>query len=295
MYYDLKMFEFKDNDLFNVLDILETQLTALASHEIFECMVQTNEVKTWVEIAQIFKCKLLMPQTLENGKVILRFQKLDAHDSFHKSVDVEEKYGKDSHFATIHKNQHPSFLYYFQQALKNININKRIKILNLGINSGDEFEVIKHCATNFKAHELVGIDYCQSAIDTAQEKFQNDSNVQLFCHDINELQTLDLGEFDLIISIGTLQSSNLEFKPLFMNIVQNFLKKDGAFILGFPNCRWIENEMIYGAKVPNYNFSEMGTLFNDAIFCKKYLQQKKFRVMLTGKDYIFLSATSFNK
>ncbi len=295
MYYYLKMFEFKNNDLFSVLNILETQLNVLASHEIFECIIQTDEVKKWVEIAQIFKCKLLMPQSLEDGKVILRFQKLDSNNSFHKNNDIEEKYGQNSHFANINKNQHPSFLYYFQQALKNTNIDKRLKILNLGINSGDEFEVIKHAVKDFKAHELVGIDYCQSAIDTAQEKFQNDANVKLYCHDINALESLELGEFDLIISIGTLQSASLEFKPLFMNIVQNFLKKDGAMILGFPNCRWMEDEMIYGAKVPNYNFSELGTLFNDVIFCKKYLQQKKFRVMLTGKDYIFLSATSFNK
>lgn len=295
MYYYLKMFEFKDNDLFTVLNILETQLVALASHEKFECIIHTDEVKKWVEIAQIFKCKLLVPQSLEDGKVILRFQKLDANDSFHNSVEVEEKYGKDSHFSNINKNQHPSFLYYFQQALKNIGIDKRVKILNLGINSGDEFEVIKHAVKDFKKYELVGIDYCQSAIDSAQETFKNDANVKLYCHDINELESLDLGEFDLIISIGTLQSASLEFKPLFMNIVQNFLKKDGAMILGFPNCRWMENEMIYGAKVPNYNFSELGTLFNDVIFCKKYMQQKKFRVMLTGKDYIFLSATSIKK
>ncbi|MGE4473070.1 MAG: methyltransferase, partial [Sulfuricurvum sp.] len=29
----------------------------------------------------------------------------------------------------------------------------------------------------------------------------------------------------------------------------------------------------------------------DIYYCKKYLQQKKFRVTLTGKDYLFLTAT----
>ncbi|MEA3289058.1 MAG: methyltransferase, partial [Campylobacterota bacterium] len=46
---------------------------------------------------------------------------------------------------------------------------------------------------------------------------------------------------------------------------------------------------------PNYNFSEMSILYKDVQFCKKYLQQKKFRVTITGKDYIFLTATSIRK
>jgi hypothetical protein len=80
-----------------------------------------------------------------------------------------------------------------------------------------------------------------------------------------------------------------------MDIIQNYLEKDGALIMGFPNCRWYDGQMIYGASAPNYNFSEMSILYNDVIFCKKYLQQKKFRVTLTGKEYIFLTATSIRK
>ncbi|MEA2019584.1 MAG: methyltransferase, partial [Campylobacterota bacterium] len=40
---------------------------------------------------------------------------------------------------------------------------------------------------------------------------------------------------------------------------------------------------------------EMSNLYKDVNFCKKYLQQKKFRVTITGKDYIFLTATSIRK
>ncbi|MFA6630197.1 MAG: methyltransferase, partial [Sulfuricurvum sp.] len=102
---------------------------------------------------------------------------------------------------------------------------------------------------------------------------------------------LNLGRFDLIITIGTLQSSTLEFKSLFASLVQEYLSKEGAIILGFPNCRWMGGEMIYGAKAPNYPYSEMSILIKDIYYCKKYLQQKKFRVTLTGKDYLFLTAT----
>ncbi len=249
--------------------------------------------KAWIDLAQILHCKMLTPAIKSHNTVIIRYEKLNADDSFHKSIaDREEKYGTESIFNEIHKNEEPAFLAHYLKALQNANINRRIRVLNLGVNSGDEFEVIQKYATNFENLELIGIDYCPSAINAAKEKFKEYKNISFHTHDINDLSSLNLGKFDLIISIGTLQSSNLEFNPLFMSVVQNQLKRDGAMILGFPNCRWIDGEMVYGARVKNYPFSEMGLLYKDVIFCKKYLQQKKFRVTITGKDYIFITATS---
>ena len=103
---------------------------------------------------------------------------------------------------------------------------------------------------------------------------------------------LNLKKADLLISIGTLQSSGLNFKLLFMDLIQNYLEDKGSVILGFPNCRWIDGESIYGAKAANYSYSEQSVLYKDVYFCKKYLQQKKYRVTLTGKNYLFLTATS---
>jgi len=252
--------------------------------------------KSWVDLAQLLHCRMLTPLHVSEHFISLRFEKLNADESFHKSItDKEEKYGAASIFSEIHKNEEPAFVFYFLQALQNANCNKRTRILNLGINSGDEFELIQKIATNFADLELIGIDYCSSAINAAKEKFKEHKNIMFYTHDINDLASLNLGEFDLIISIGTLQSSNLDFNPLFMSIVQNYLKKEGAMILGFPNCRWVDGEMIYGARVKNYPFSELGLIYKDVIFCKKYLQQKKYRVTITGKEYIFLTATSIRK
>ena len=264
--------------------------------------------KAWIDLAEILQCKMLTPTCQTPAFVTIRFQKLDSEDSFHKSLDVkEEKYGTSSSFSQIHKNEEPAFLAHYLKALQNVTINKRLRVLNLGVNSGDEFEVIQKYATNFENMELIGIDYSASAINEARQKFLacavSDSeevplgcgNVTFYTHDINDLMSLNLGTFDLIISIGTLQSSNLEFNPLFMSLVQNYLKKDGAMILGFPNCRWVDGAMVYGAKAKNYSFPEMSLLYKDVVFCKKYLQQKKFRVTITGKEYIFLTATSIRK
>lgn len=304
--------------MLHLLEVLEPLVQNLQAQEIIEFEVLNPDIihsvysgtilnidneeyiyrgyKTWTDLAHTLHCRMLTPSLISTNSVSIRYQKLNTDDSFHRSIrDPEEKYGTDSIFSEIHKNEESAFLSNYLQALKNVNINKRFRILNLGINSGDEFEVIQEYSSNFENLELVGIDYCSSAINKAQKKYENISNIKLYSYDINDLNELNLGEFDLIISIGTLQSSNLEFNKLLMSIVQNQLSKDGAMILGFPNCRWVDGEMVYGARVKNYPFSEMGLVYKDVMFSKKYLQQKKFRVTITGKDYIFLTATSIRK
>jgi len=248
--------------------------------------------KTWVDLAHTLRCKMLTPVVLDETFIQIGFEKLK-EDSFHYIyADVEEKYGKESIFSTIHKNEESGFLHYYQEALENVKVDTRKRIVNLGINQGDEFELIAKVSQNYERLELVGIDYCASAIQTAKEKFCGVKNVTFYHADITQLDALELGKFDLLISIGTLQSTNLSFQKVLMDVVQNRLTKEGAVILGFPNCRWIDGEMIYGAMMRNYNFSEMSNLYKDVNFAKKYLQQKKFRVTITGKDYIFVTATS---
>ncbi len=250
--------------------------------------------KAWTDLAELLMCKMITPKKSSYPLISLCFQKLETQNSFHLDTQSpkEEKYGAESHFFQINKMEEPAFLYYYNQALTNVNIEERTRILNLGINRGDEFEVIKNrLDTNkYQNIEFVGIDHSKTAIEYAETLFSED-NVHFYTEDINHLDSLNLGKFDLLISIGTLQSPSINFKPFFMSLVQNYLEKNAAIILGFPNSRWLGGEMIYGAKAPNYAMSEMSLLYNDVIFCKKYLQQHKYRVTLTGKQYLFLTAT----
>ena len=250
--------------------------------------------KTWTDLAELLLCKMHTPKEGTYPFVTLTFEKLEIQNSFHLDTQSpkEEKYGVNSLFSRINKMEEPAFLYYYQQALHNVRLSEKNRVLNLGINTGDEFSIIKNTlyTKKYETMELVGIDHSETAIKLARTYFKEE-NVKLYCHDINKLETLDLGKFDLLISIGTLQSPSINFKPFFMSLVQNYLEKDAAIILGFPNSRWVGGEMIYGAKAPNYAMSEMSLLFNDVIFCKKYLQQHKYRVTLTGKQYVFLTAT----
>lgn len=251
--------------------------------------------KAWSDLGELLFCRMLTPKAVSEHTVAITYEKLDLSDSFHYSDAREEKYGTASRFAAIHKNEEPAFLSPYLRALRSVYVGQRLRILNLGINTGDEFDLIRQMLSReeYAALELTGIDFSESAITVARGRF-TEGNATFYVHNINDLASLNLGRFDLIITIGTLQSSTLEFKSLFASLVQEYLTKEGAIILGFPNCRWMGGEMIYGAKAPNYPYSEMSILVKDIYYCKKYLQQKKFRVTLTGKDYLFLTATKIS-
>jgi len=250
--------------------------------------------KTWVNLAELHFCKMLTPRIYDDLSIILHFKKLNKENSFHSKVNnnTQEKYGVGSIFFDINKNEEPTFLHAYKKALESVKIQNRKEVLNLGINKGDEFELIEQLIgkNSFNTINFTGIDHSQTALNYAKKRFPKD-NVKFYKQDINKIKDLHLNKSDLIISIGTLQSPSINYKPFLMSLVQEHLTHNGAFILGFPNSRWIDSELIYGAKAPNYPYSEMSLLYNDVIFAKKYLQQKKFRVTITGREYIFLTAT----
>lgn len=247
--------------------------------------------KSWIDLAELLKCKMLTPTREEAPFVRLKFIALARH-SFHDDSKKNEKYGINSAFSQIYKMEEPAFYYYYQEALLNAKISQRKRVLNLGINRADELEVIKNTVdkTSYQNMTFVGIDHSETAIAYAKSKFDA-KNEHFYTHDVNALDTLSLGKFDMLISIGTLQSPSINFKPFFMHLIQDYMENDASIILGFPNSRWLGGEVLYGAKAPHYSMSEMGLVLSDILFCKKYLQQKKYRVRITGKYYLFLTAT----
>jgi len=279
---------------FEVLDPDITDAYAGTPVTIEDTTYLYRSYKSWTELAELLGCRMLTPQSAPYPCVRLCFRRL-GDDSFHQ-IGVQkqsEKYGVDSPFWQINKLEEPAFLHYYLQALHNVDITRRRRILDLGVHRGDEYQAIRSIFKEAQQPlpEFVGIDHSNSAIADAKHRFPEES-ARFIQADINELDPLSLGRFDLLITIGTLQSPGIAYKPLLMELVQSYLdKEDAAVILGFPNCRWIGGEMLYGAKVPNYTMSEMGHLYSDVIFAKKYLQQKRFRVTITGKQYIFVTAT----
>lgn len=252
-----------------------------------------HSLRSWMDLALYLQCRMLTPHIKSEHTIHLHFQKLSS-DSFHTDtpLDITEKYGKASQFSKINKNEEPAFLHAYLHALHIAQIQNRKRILNLGVNQGDEFSLIQSLVgeTTFNNMELIGIDHSHSAIHEARKRF-NGLNLTFLSHDINMLSELNLEPFELIISIGTLQSPGINYKPFLMELVQNHLSDTGALILGFPNSRWIDGEMVYGAKMRNYRESDLSLMLSDIDYAKRYLQQKKFKVRIHGKEYLFLTAT----
>jgi len=251
-----------------------------------------RSLKSWLDLSNILHCKMHLPQILSPYFAKLTFEALRLDNSFHCLHNPHEKYGTESLFAKINKSGEFAFEYYYNEALKAIDFDSIKRIINLGINRGDEFVTIQERLgkKQFDAIEFVGIDYSLSAIEYARRAFGEHKNMQFFVQDIGKLDYA-LGRFDLLLTIATLQSVDSNFKKLFMDLVQQLLTKEASIIMGFPNSRWIDGELIYGAKVPHSKGSDLSTLIKDIYFCKKYLQQHQYRVKIIGKEYIFLVAT----
>jgi hypothetical protein len=240
--------------------------------------------RAWNDLANHLGYRLRTPERYDDSRVLLTLERLIPDQSFHHNRSGK-KYGTDGAFSRIRKNEEPAYYLPYLQALKRLELSRRPRILALGVNRGDELEPILRLNPHA---EITGIDQAAEALAQATQRFA--PLLRTYCHDLNRLEELDLGRFDLILSIGTLQSPGIEMKPLVMGLVQKHLARDGALLLGWPNSRWIDGELIYGARVKNYPFSELSLVVKDLFWIKKYCQQHKMRVVITGREYLFLSA-----
>ena len=253
--------------------------------------------KSWTDLADIAYCRMLTPQKLDDKKVRISFCRLN-EESFHreKGENPKERYGRGSLFWRIKKGEEPIFHHYFRQALRRVSLEERREILDLGIHRGDEFLFMRSILTDelFRQKKFTGVDHSASATEEARRKLPSD-NVDIVESDIGEFIAKERRRYDLVVSIGTLQSGSVDLKRTLMDIVQKLLDENGALLLAFPNLRWIDGEMSYGAVAPNYPHSELSIVIKDIYWIKKYLQQHRFRVSITGREYLFLCATAIRK
>lgn len=249
--------------------------------------------KTWLDIAERLHCRLLTPLPEGEELVRLRFVPLAPGASWHTqevAEEITEKYGTSSGFSRINKLEEPTFLLDYQESLSRVNLQPGGAVLDLGINTGDEFALFaKLHPAGIHTMTFTGIDHAHSALKLARERFPQ-PNFSFVHADINALATLELGVFDLVISIGTLQSPGINSHDVLRHLVKQRLTPSGSLVLGFPNCRYIDGEIVYGAKMKNFSRPDLSLLVKDLAFYRKYLQQHKFRVFITGKYYIFLTA-----
>jgi 2-polyprenyl-3-methyl-5-hydroxy-6-metoxy-1,4-benzoquinol methylase len=244
--------------------------------------------RVWLELAERLGLRMLTPQA--DGELVrLRFEQLDPHRRLRPAgIDVTERYGASSEFARISKHEEPGFVLDFADALARVSLAARARVLDLGVNTGDELALAMALAPALADASFVGVDHSASAIAVARARFGG--RVSLHVADLAALEALDLGTFDLVISIGTLQSPGIDDREVVRRVVQRHLAPTGAVIFGFPNCRYIDGELEHGTRMKNFRQPELGLLVKDVAFYRKYLQQHHRRVFVTGQHYLFVTA-----
>jgi hypothetical protein len=241
--------------------------------------------RTWVDLADRLDRRLLTPRAVEPPYVELTFEKLDTAATWDREPD---KYAAGSAYQRIGKLEDPCFVIDMLEALDRLALDQlaldRPRVLALGVNTGDELELVR---TRYPGATLVGVDRDASALAVARTRFPDATFVEA---DLAQpMRPVGVGTFDLVISIGTLQSANLDDRDLLRRIVQDHLAPRGGVIFGVPNCRYLDGEQRFGARMKNFSQPELGLLVKDVAFYRKYLQQHHRQVWVTGKHYVLVT------
>ena len=244
-------------------------------------------LQVWLDLAEALQCRLLTPEKIDETHIRLRFEKLDKTASWHLKGKGREKYGAASSYQRINKLEDSSFLLSYLDALKRVNISKTARVLSLGVNTGDELEPFNRLG--LETCTFVGLDHSETALQAAARRFTGDNYIFINL-DISRLGDSKLEPFDLIICLGTLQSPGVKDREVLRLLVAGLLKRGGSLVLGLPNGRYIDGEHLYGARMKNYAQAEMSLVVKDLAFYKKYLQQHGFKVFITGKYDLLLTA-----
>ncbi|HTL34016.1 MAG TPA: class I SAM-dependent methyltransferase [Kofleriaceae bacterium] len=308
------------------LDVLDPDVAAgTYAGERIDGLVH-RPLRTWLDLAERLRLRMRTPERIDPRMLRLTFERItdervaaehlgDSANAIGDNLSATtEKYGAASEFARIRKLEDPRFVIDLREALDRVLASfdahvgtstaspntasaagdareRPIRILDLGVNTGDELALLLRAA-ELRGAEIVGVDHSASAVSVARDRFADNANVRLIEADIRDLAAQALGRFDLVVCIGTLQSGALDDRELLRSIVQDHLAPGGAVILGMPNCRYVDGEVEYGARIVNITQPELGLLVKDVAFYRKYLQQHHKKVFVTGKHYILVTAVA---
>lgn len=238
--------------------------------------------RVWVELADRLGARLTTPR-LADGEVALRFEPL-ARDRVPERGEGREAYGTASGFSRIHKLEDPGFVIDLREALDRAHLPPAPRVLAVGCNTGDELAIVYAAAGDAR---VTGVDHSESAIAEARARWPA-AAFQV----ADATQPLGLGRFELVVALGMLQSGELDDRALLRRLVQDHLSPAGAVILGVPNCRYVDGEISFGARMRNFSQPELGLVIKDIAFYRKYLQQHHRRVFVTGRNYLFVTAVA---
>jgi len=244
--------------------------------------------RVWIELAERMGVVMATPRSGGDGRVVIRFEPIESEAEDEGKGKGQgtgtEKYGVGSEFGSVCKLEEPGFVIDVREALARCALVPDALVLDLGCNTGDELELVYEAAPDAR---IVGVDHAASAIACARERFPR---ATFHAAEFAALASLALGRFDLVMSIDTLQSPGIDDRALLRQLVQDHLAPRGAVIIGLPNSRYANGELVYGARMRNFSQPELGLLVKDVAFYRKYLQQHHRQVFVTGRHEILITA-----
>lgn len=238
-------------------------------------------LSVWTDLADLLGAHVHTPEILGAGQIRLtlrRYAPTPAPDA--------AGYGTDGDWARVNKLEDPVFLATFIEALRRVNPPNGGRMLALGVNAGRELEALALAFAD-RTFKVLGIDVDESALTTGRARYPSFSFRVL---DVNTLPLPELGTFDLVLALSLLQSPGIVPHDLLRAIRRHHLTPTGGLILGFPNARYRDGHLSYGARMKNYARPDLSLLCADVTQARRQLQKHGFKVFVTGKYELLVTA-----
>ena len=201
-------------------------------------------------------------------------------------------YSPHTDWARVDKLEDPFFLLTFVEALRRVNPPAGGRVLALGVNAGHELAVLslafpdRHFFPD-QHFEVVGLDLDAAALGEAAARFPA---ATFLCLNVAELPHPELGQFDLVLALSLLQSPSVRQDVLLSALRKHHLTPTGGLILGYPNARYRDGHLSYGARMRNFERPDLSLLISDVTDARRGLQKHGYKVFVTGKYEVLLTA-----
>ncbi len=240
----------------------------------------------WTDLADALGAHLRTPERAGLGRVrfgLCALARTPAPDT--------GGYGAGGEWARVDKLEDPVLLLTLVEALRRIGLPPGGRVLALGVNTGRELDAL---ALAFPEQprpdqhfEILGVDTDASALERARDRFPGAAFLEL---DVTALPHPDLGRFDLIIALSLLQSPGVRGDVLLKGLCRHHLTETGGLVLGFPNARYRDGVLSYGARMRNFERPDLSLMCADVTDTRRNLQKRGFQVFVTGKYEVLVTA-----
>lgn len=235
----------------------------------------------WTDLADLLGAHLLTPERAGEGRVRLRLRAW---------ADAPEPdaggYGAGGDWARVDKLEDPVFLFTLVEALRRVGPPAGGRVLALGVNRGRELDALG-LAFPGRALEIVGADVDASALGAARARHPGGAFLEL---DVTSLPRPELGRFDLVLALSLLQSPGIRQDVLLAALRRHHLTPAGGLVLGYPNARYRDGSLSYGARLRNFARPDLSLLAADVTEARRGLQKAGFKVFVTGKYEVLVTA-----